>query len=286
MAAPRFRWGMGGACRRRPARSRSGRLVAPTDWPKETDWPSSFTDARDPWLIARRHRVHGHVPGVGVTAGEADQDDRMAVPGLLRRAGAEGDTDFLREGVRALAEAVAGAEAAELTGVPRGGRYPCLRPGAPPGAASPPSGPPSATPAGALRERRGSSSPGAARRRCRARSARRAGGDRHRRPARLRAARPGAGPRSSASSRPGQSRPARRGGPRRAGRRSAGRPPPLRPGVDGPARRPARCHATRWDLTTGQRLAREPIRDGGVGVAYGARTRDLRSHNPMLCRLS
>jgi len=51
-------------------------------------------------------------------------DDRMAVLDLLRKAGAQGDTDFLREGVRILAEAVMEAEVTEVTGVPRGERAP------------------------------------------------------------------------------------------------------------------------------------------------------------------
>ncbi len=54
-------------------------------------------------------------------------DDRMAVLDLLRKAGAEGDTDFLREGVRILAEAVMEAEVTELTGVPHGERAPDRR---------------------------------------------------------------------------------------------------------------------------------------------------------------
>src|SRR5450759_2316224 len=54
-------------------------------------------------------------------------DDRMAVLDLLRKAGAEGNTDFLREGVRILAEAVMEAEVTELTGVPRGERAPDRR---------------------------------------------------------------------------------------------------------------------------------------------------------------
>jgi len=54
-------------------------------------------------------------------------DDRMAVLDLLRKAGAQGDTDFLREGVRILAEAVMEAEVTEVTGVPRGERAPDRR---------------------------------------------------------------------------------------------------------------------------------------------------------------
>jgi putative transposase len=51
-------------------------------------------------------------------------EDRMAVLETLRKAIAEGDTDFLREGVRVLAQAVMEAEVTELTGVPRGERDP------------------------------------------------------------------------------------------------------------------------------------------------------------------
>jgi putative transposase len=50
--------------------------------------------------------------------------DRMGVLELLRKAGIERDTDFLREGVRVLAEAVMEAEVSELTGVPKGERAP------------------------------------------------------------------------------------------------------------------------------------------------------------------
>jgi transposase-like protein len=50
--------------------------------------------------------------------------DRMALLETIRKAGAEGDADFLREGVKALAEAVMEAEVTELTGVPRGVRDP------------------------------------------------------------------------------------------------------------------------------------------------------------------
>ena len=46
--------------------------------------------------------------------------DRMAVLELLRKASADGDVDFLREGVRVLAEALMEAEVTELTGVPKG----------------------------------------------------------------------------------------------------------------------------------------------------------------------
>ena len=55
-------------------------------------------------------------------------DDRMAVLETLRKAIAEGDVDFLREGVRVLAQAIMEAEVTELTGVPKGERDP----GAPP----------------------------------------------------------------------------------------------------------------------------------------------------------
>ena len=51
-------------------------------------------------------------------------EDRMAVLETLRKAIAEGDADFLREGVRVLAQAVMEAEVTELTGVPRGERDP------------------------------------------------------------------------------------------------------------------------------------------------------------------
>jgi hypothetical protein len=43
-------------------------------------------------------------------------DDRMALLDLVRKAGAERDTDFLREGVRALAQAIMEVEVTELTG--------------------------------------------------------------------------------------------------------------------------------------------------------------------------
>ncbi|HEY5520842.1 MAG TPA: hypothetical protein VIK08_09295 [Candidatus Limnocylindrales bacterium] len=42
-------------------------------------------------------------------------EDRMDVLALLHKAGADGDTDFLRAGVQALAEALIEAEVAELT---------------------------------------------------------------------------------------------------------------------------------------------------------------------------
>ena len=47
-------------------------------------------------------------------------EDRMAVLETVRKAIADGDVDFLREGVRVLAQAVMEAEVTELTGVPRG----------------------------------------------------------------------------------------------------------------------------------------------------------------------
>jgi putative transposase len=51
-------------------------------------------------------------------------EDRMAVLETVRKAIAEGDTEFLREGVRVLAQAVMEAEVTELTGVPHGQRDP------------------------------------------------------------------------------------------------------------------------------------------------------------------
>ena len=51
-------------------------------------------------------------------------DDRMAVLETVRKAIADGDVDFLREGVRVLAQAVMEAEVTELTGVPHGERDP------------------------------------------------------------------------------------------------------------------------------------------------------------------
>ena len=54
-------------------------------------------------------------------------DDRMAVLETVRKAISEGDVDFLREGVRVLAQAVMEAEVTELTGVPRGERNPDAR---------------------------------------------------------------------------------------------------------------------------------------------------------------
>ena len=43
-------------------------------------------------------------------------EDRMALLEMLRKATADGDVDFLREGVRVLAQAVMEAEVSELTG--------------------------------------------------------------------------------------------------------------------------------------------------------------------------
>jgi transposase-like protein len=54
-------------------------------------------------------------------------DDRMAVLETVRKAIADGDVDFLREGVRVLAQAVMEAEVSELTGVPKGERNPDAR---------------------------------------------------------------------------------------------------------------------------------------------------------------
>ena len=51
-------------------------------------------------------------------------DDRMAVLETLRKASAGGDVDFLREGIRVLAEAIMEAEVTELTGVAKGERDP------------------------------------------------------------------------------------------------------------------------------------------------------------------
>ncbi len=47
-------------------------------------------------------------------------EDRMALLEMLRKATADGDPDFLREGVRVLAQAVMEAEVSELTGLPQG----------------------------------------------------------------------------------------------------------------------------------------------------------------------
>ncbi len=54
-------------------------------------------------------------------------DDRMALLETVRKAIAEGDADFLREGVRVLAQAVMEAEVTELTGLPKGERDPDRR---------------------------------------------------------------------------------------------------------------------------------------------------------------
>ena len=54
-------------------------------------------------------------------------EDRMAVLDTVRKAIAEGDQDFLREGVRVLAQAVMEAEVTELTGLPHGERDPDRR---------------------------------------------------------------------------------------------------------------------------------------------------------------
>jgi len=51
-------------------------------------------------------------------------DDRMVLPETMRKAITDGDTDFLRETVKVLAEAVMEAEVTELTGVPHGERDP------------------------------------------------------------------------------------------------------------------------------------------------------------------
>jgi putative transposase len=53
--------------------------------------------------------------------------DRMAVLETVRKAIADGDVDFLREGVRVLAQAVMEAEVTGLTGVPKGERDPQRR---------------------------------------------------------------------------------------------------------------------------------------------------------------
>ena len=54
-------------------------------------------------------------------------EDRMALLEMLRKATADGDTDFLREGVRVLAQAVMEAEVTDLTGLPKGERDPDRR---------------------------------------------------------------------------------------------------------------------------------------------------------------
>ncbi len=48
--------------------------------------------------------------------------DRMAVLEMVRKAIADGDVDFLREGVRVLAQAVMEAEVSGLTGLAKGER--------------------------------------------------------------------------------------------------------------------------------------------------------------------
>lgn len=53
--------------------------------------------------------------------------DRMALLETVRKAMTEGDADFLREGVRVLAQAVMEAEVSELTGLPKGERDPQRR---------------------------------------------------------------------------------------------------------------------------------------------------------------
>ena len=54
-------------------------------------------------------------------------DDSMALLDTLRKASTDGDVDFLREGVRILAQAIMEAEVTELTGLPRGERDPDRR---------------------------------------------------------------------------------------------------------------------------------------------------------------
>ena len=51
-------------------------------------------------------------------------EDRIALLETVRKAIADGDPDFLREGVRVLAQAVMEAEVSELTGLPHGERDP------------------------------------------------------------------------------------------------------------------------------------------------------------------
>ena len=51
-------------------------------------------------------------------------DDRMVLLETMRKAGTDGDADFLRQSVKVLAEAVMEAEVTELTGVPHGVRDP------------------------------------------------------------------------------------------------------------------------------------------------------------------
>ncbi|MEX2185007.1 MAG: IS256 family transposase [Chloroflexota bacterium] len=54
-------------------------------------------------------------------------DDRMAVLDTVRKAIADGDVDFLREGMRVLAQAIMEAEVTEVTGVAHGRRDPDAR---------------------------------------------------------------------------------------------------------------------------------------------------------------
>ena len=54
-------------------------------------------------------------------------EDRMALLEMLRKATADGDVDFLREGMRVLAQAVMEAEVTEVTGVAHGRRDPDAR---------------------------------------------------------------------------------------------------------------------------------------------------------------
>ena len=51
-------------------------------------------------------------------------DDSMALLETLRKVGAQGDVDFLREGVAVLASAIMEAEVGAVTGVPKGTRDP------------------------------------------------------------------------------------------------------------------------------------------------------------------
>lgn len=51
-------------------------------------------------------------------------DDRMALLETLRKAITDGDVDFLRDGLRMLAQAVMETEVTERTGVPLGQRDP------------------------------------------------------------------------------------------------------------------------------------------------------------------
>jgi putative transposase len=54
-------------------------------------------------------------------------EDRMAVADAVRKAISDGDVDFLREGIRVLAQAVMEAEVSELSGLPHGERNPAER---------------------------------------------------------------------------------------------------------------------------------------------------------------